>query len=891
MKSFKSYILTEARQFVYTIPNTPRQKMIDFYTLSNLNNLSLPLEGEAGRREPKPKLETDDESVVARDVNPLTFSERFENVEKQRVEMLEKLCDSLLIELKDDLFWSICCEYVHVFDYNDISKLSQLFDTNIEHQIQYRESGPIDLDEESTNNDEESEESEIDKNKDLTTYLPPYFNTPAFKKFFLYTKQVFNPNSSIKKIKTKPKNFLSTYKNGKYKIEEDKHYYDRVAKITRALEALKISEKQFIEFAKWLYLNIQLSRSFGGIAWARICNAWLILNNSKNQELVFKINAIDGAYHAQHNTGSAFNKLEKYYHHGYEWIKELLDLKSYSEDYYNDIIKVSSPILQDFSKYYIKNFIGISLEDKFNEILKIPEKAFSYLQKITKNFTDFKNFENYDKKTQIKIYSALLNNNENKITHNFINILYSNFKDLNKFPPVLQDFIIHKHKIYDVIICLITNSTKYTDYKSIDQCFNILKELPENIIRLLEEYPSYVQKDLITHIVRCLFKIPKSFEIIEKKFSKILENLTKHKSSTYDCIHDILFSTKDITTVPQILLNELFSIEDKDEHFIKNFFMYYAPISNYNFESIPKIFISYMKNNKDYLPISIIYSILGRYLYDNYNKKNIPDYFISPFEDPKNAEYTDLLLDYLTNSYKEKKDLIEEKYPQLIKVVLNSVYNTNQINIFFTGKPIKEPLKTNKQEPEMKVYANGTKKWYLNGQLHREDGPAIEEADGTKIWYLNGKVHREDGPAYESVDGAKEWFLNGQCHREDGPAIEDADGTKEWHLNGQWHREGGPAYEGADGTKVWYLNGQCHREDGPACEYADGTKAWYLNGKWHREDGPAIERADGTKEWYLNGVPLTEEQFNEEIKKTKKTKVSESFINNNIFYKLYKEII
>ena len=45
--------------------------------------------------------------------------------------------------------------------------------------------------------------------------------------------------------------------------------------------------------------------------------------------------------------------------------------------------------------------------------------------------------------------------------------------------------------------------------------------------------------------------------------------------------------------------------------------------------------------------------------------------------------------------------------------------------------------------------ANGDKSWYLNGKLHREDGPAIERANGDKSWYLNGKLHREDGPAVE----------------------------------------------------------------------------------------------------------------------------------------------
>ena len=40
---------------------------------------------------------------------------------------------------------------------------------------------------------------------------------------------------------------------------------------------------------------------------------------------------------------------------------------------------------------------------------------------------------------------------------------------------------------------------------------------------------------------------------------------------------------------------------------------------------------------------------------------------------------------------------------------------------------------------EVKVYTNGDKFWYLNDELHREDGPAIEWADGSKSWYLNGK--------------------------------------------------------------------------------------------------------------------------------------------------------
>ena len=62
----------------------------------------------------------------------------------------------------------------------------------------------------------------------------------------------------------------------------------------------------------------------------------------------------------------------------------------------------------------------------------------------------------------------------------------------------------------------------------------------------------------------------------------------------------------------------------------------------------------------------------------------------------------------------------------------------------------------------MKVGPNGEKLWYLNGNLHREDGPAVEWPDGQKEWFLKGKLHREDGPAVERSNGSKFWYLHGE---------------------------------------------------------------------------------------------------------------------------------
>ena len=44
--------------------------------------------------------------------------------------------------------------------------------------------------------------------------------------------------------------------------------------------------------------------------------------------------------------------------------------------------------------------------------------------------------------------------------------------------------------------------------------------------------------------------------------------------------------------------------------------------------------------------------------------------------------------------------------------------------------------------------------------IHREDGPAVEYFNGSKVWWLNGEMHRMDGPAVEYVNGGKVWYVN-----------------------------------------------------------------------------------------------------------------------------------
>lgn len=70
-----------------------------------------------------------------------------------------------------------------------------------------------------------------------------------------------------------------------------------------------------------------------------------------------------------------------------------------------------------------------------------------------------------------------------------------------------------------------------------------------------------------------------------------------------------------------------------------------------------------------------------------------------------------------------------------------------------------------------------------SGQLHREDGPAIERKDGYQSWWINGMLHRIDGPAIIWPNGTRLWYQNNCLHRTDGPAIE-------YRWGGTWYIDG-----------------------------------------------------------------------------------------------------
>lgn len=125
-------------------------------------------------------------------------------------------------------------------------------------------------------------------------------------------------------------------------------------------------------------------------------------------------------------------------------------------------------------------------------------------------------------------------------------------------------------------------------------------------------------------------------------------------------------------------------------------------------------------------------------------------------------------------------------------------------------------------------------KYYKDGALHREDGPAFID------YWKNGTKHFE------------KWYDGGVNHR-DGDEPATVMYNENGGLEGQW----------------WYVMGLMNRKNGPASIlYKDGKVnhiRWYKDGDLHREDGPAniFYEEDGGiyEEWWMNGVMLTDKQI------------------------------
>ena len=62
------------------------------------------------------------------------------------------------------------------------------------------------------------------------------------------------------------------------------------------------------------------------------------------------------------------------------------------------------------------------------------------------------------------------------------------------------------------------------------------------------------------------------------------------------------------------------------------------------------------------------------------------------------------------------------------------------------------------------------------GRRHNNHGPAINHKNRTKMWCVDGERHREVGPAFTTGFGLNEvWYYKGMVHRLNGPATTNSE--------------------------------------------------------------------------------------------------------------------
>lgn len=149
----------------------------------------------------------------------------------------------------------------------------------------------------------------------------------------------------------------------------------------------------------------------------------------------------------------------------------------------------------------------------------------------------------------------------------------------------------------------------------------------------------------------------------------------------------------------------------------------------------------------------------------------------------------------------------------------------------------------------------------------------------TSFYNAQGLVHRIDKPAITQTD-FEAWYLDGELHREDGPAVVDQVGSQSWFLKGQRHREGGPARTSMYGEQYWYQNNKLHCQDGPSYLYVPNLPNFDL--RKYKEAAQEIfkwEKSQGSKTphdhedlqlplrmWHLDGIRYLEQDYRKELK-------------------------
>ncbi len=133
---------------------------------------------------------------------------------------------------------------------------------------------------------------------------------------------------------------------------------------------------EFVELARDTYRNMIWDASYGGVAWAAICDGWIKL--FKAQDLNQMVVWIDHIYDLQHNGGSVLDKILAYNAESdqgrFNWLNPALDFKRNIKDPRALMPYVSSQ-MKRIASYAIFNKTGKTIDSYYDDLDPSQDEA------------------------------------------------------------------------------------------------------------------------------------------------------------------------------------------------------------------------------------------------------------------------------------------------------------------------------------------------------------------------------------------------------------------------------------------------------------------------------------------------------------------------------------
>jgi hypothetical protein len=272
--------------------------------------------------------------------------------------------------------------------------------------------------------------------------------------------------------------FINSYRkyiNSYYgEVEREKSY-------KKIISLVGDNNANFVQAAKFIFENWAWEEAYGGQAWANICDGWLRLYNSSNKKDLYV--SIDHLYDLEHNTGSVFNKLEKYLKKGTtDWLRNALNLKAKIKSIHTVLPLCSS----DMKKIALQVLKKANIKPASGDIkIKVPEpkkpKYKLVIVKTIETLEDFLSFEpELTKKGVVVIYDGEPKEGQHQIT----------VKNINKYSMLQFRYRIIEPK-NDKKLFMVQNykdGKKVVDSKNYLNISDLYKGLVEEILNDVKFY-------------------------------------------------------------------------------------------------------------------------------------------------------------------------------------------------------------------------------------------------------------------------------------------------------------------------------------------------------------------------------------------------------------------